>query len=208
MKILLIIPCYNEEKNISTVVENIIAHYPTYDYVIINDCSTDGTKEICRSYNYNYLSFCTNLGIGGGVQAGYMYAMENDYDITVQVDGDGQHDPAYIGKMIEKMEQEKADMVIGSRFIENKGFQTSSFRRFGIKLINNTIRLCCGADVTDATSGFRVCSKSMTAFFADNYAQDYPEPEAIVSAVLNGYKVCEMPVEMKERKEEIGRAHV
>ena len=155
--------------------------------------------DICKSKGYHYISLCTNLGIGGGVQTGYLYAVENNYDVTVQIDGDGQHDPSYIAQMIEVMQTENADMVIGSRFLEKKGFQTSASRRMGIRIINSLIYLCCGIKITDSTSGLRVCSKRITKFFADYYAQDYPEPEAIVTAALHGYKVIEYSVAMKKR---------
>lgn len=199
VKTLIIIPAYNEEKNIQIVVDNLTQCYPQYHYCIINDCSTDRTLEICQKENYHYISLCTNLGIGGGVQTGYLYALENNYDITVQIDGDGQHDPAYIAEMIEAMQKAEADMVIGSRFLKNEGFQTSASRRIGIRLINSLIYMCCGVKITDSTSGLRVCSKRMTKFFANCYAPDYPEPEAIVSAALHGYKVMEYPVVMRER---------
>ncbi len=199
-KVLIIVPCYNEEDNIEKVIDNIITNFPQYDYLVVNDCSTDRTQEICQKNNYHYVSLSTNLGIGGGVQTGYIYAKENDYDITVQIDGDGQHDPAYIEDMIGELLHQNADMVVGSRFIQNEGFQTSGSRRAGIKIINGLIKICTGVKITDSTSGFRVCSKRMTAFFAENYAQDYPEPEAIVSAALHGYKVIEAPVVMKERE--------
>ena len=199
MKTLIIIPTYNEEQNIQTVVDNLIQHYSQYDYCVINDCSTDHTLDICKSKGYHYISLCTNLGIGGGVQTGYLYAVENNYDVTVQIDGDGQHDPSYIAQMIEVMQTENADMVIGSRFLEKKGFQTSASRRMGIRIINSLIYLCCCIKITDSTSGLRVCSKRITKFFADYYAQDYPEPEAIVTAALHGYKVIEYSVAMKKR---------
>lgn len=199
MKTLVIIPAYNEEENIEKVVGNLEKNYPEYDYLVVNDCSTDSTAAICNKNGYNYISLPTNLGIGGGVQAGYLYAVENDYDISVQIDGDGQHDPAYIASMIETINSEKMDMVIGSRFIEKEGFQTSTMRRFGINIISVIIKICCGITITDTTSGFRACNKKMTKYFSLNYAQDYPEPEAIVDAVLNGYKVKEVPVVMSER---------
>lgn len=199
MKILIIIPAYNEEQNIKLVIDNLQQNYPQYDYCIINDCSTDNTLEICKAENYHYLSLCTNLGIGGTVQTGYLYAIENDYDITVQIDGDGQHDPEYISEMVRVLQTENADMVIGSRFLKNEGFQTSTSRRIGIRLINFLIHMCCGLKITDSTSGLRVCSKRMTKFFADYYAQDYPEPEAIAAAALHDYKVVEYPVIMHER---------
>jgi len=199
MKILVIIPAYNEEENIEIVVNNLIENYPQYDYIIVNDGSNDSTEKICKDKNYSFLSLPVNLGIGGCVQAGYIYAVENDYDIAIQLDGDGQHDPVYIETLIKPIISGNSDMVIGSRFIEKEGFQTSIMRRFGIKIIKVVIKFCCGIDINDTTSGFRATSKSLNKFFSVNYAHDYPEPEAIVSSVLNGYKVIEVPVVMNER---------
>ena len=201
MKVLVIIPAYNEEKSIEKVVENLQAAYPQADYLIVNDCSTDRTAEICRERGFSFLSLPTNLGIGGGVQSGYLYAAANDYDIAVQMDGDGQHDPKYLAALLEPVMNGEADMAIGSRFITKEGFQTSGMRRVGIKMLKGTIRLCSGVVATDATSGFRACSKELIRFFSRNYAQDYPEPEAIVAAALNGFTVKDVPVVMNERTE-------
>lgn len=198
-KVLIIIPAYNESENIERVVDNLIENYPQYDYLIVNDCSTDNTEEIIKRRHYNYISLPVNLGIGGGVQSGYLYAVQNDYDIAIQMDGDGQHDPAYIEKLIDPIVSGDADITIGSRFIDKKGFQTSALRRFGIKFISLVIKLCCGVTATDTTSGFRASSKKVNKFFSINYAQDYPEPEAIVAAALNGYRIQDVAVEMNER---------
>ena len=135
MKILVIIPAYNEEKNIVNVVENIKKNCPSVDYVIINDCSKDKTKEVIDKEGFNYVSLPINMGIGGGVQTGYKYAVEHNYDIAIQIDGDGQHDPKYIDKLIQPILNGEADMVIGSRFIEKEGFQTSFMRRVGINFL-------------------------------------------------------------------------
>ncbi len=198
-KVLIIIPAYNEEESIERVVDNLVENFPQYDYIVVNDCSNDSTEQILKRRRYNYISLPANLGIGGAVQSGYIYATQNDYDIAIQIDGDGQHDPAYIEKLIEPIINDEADMTIGSRFIEKKGFQTSLMRRFGIKLIKFVIKLCCGTKVTDTTSGFRASSKELTSLFAKEYAFDYPEPEAIVAASLHGFRVKDVAVEMKER---------
>ncbi len=198
-KILIIIPAYNESQNIEKVVDNITNNYPQYDYLIINDCSTDNTEEILKKREYNYITLPVNLGIGGGVQSGYIYAVQNDYDIAVQLDGDGQHDPAYIEKLVCPILEGKTDIAIGSRFINKEGFQTSFMRRMGISIIKFVIKICCGVDVTDTTSGFRASNKQATSFFSQHYANDYPEPEAIVEASLNGFKISEVPVVMRER---------
>lgn len=199
MKTLVMIPCYNEEENLERVIARLGRRAPGVDYLIINDCSTDRSKEICEENGFSYISLPVNLGIGGGVQSGYLYAVEHDYDITVQMDGDGQHDPAYLADLIRPVEEGRLDMAIGSRFIEKSGFQSSALRRFGINIISLLIRILTGAKIKDTTSGFRACNKELTAFYARHYAQDFPEPEAIVSAVCGGWRVGEVPVVMEER---------
>ncbi|MDL2324954.1 glycosyltransferase family 2 protein [Ruminococcaceae bacterium OttesenSCG-928-A16] len=199
MKTLVIIPCYNEEENLDRVIARLQKEYPAADYLVVNDCSTDSSEEVLRRGKYNYISLPVNLGIGGGVQSGYLYAVEKGYDITVQMDGDGQHNPKYLPAVIEPVANGQLDMCIGSRFIHKEGFQSSGARRFGIGFLSGLIRLLTGTKVLDVTSGFRACNKELTAFYAHNYAQDYPEPEAIVSGTLNGFKIGEAPVVMEER---------
>lgn len=200
MKILVVIPAYNEEESIIEVVSKLKTVQPEVDYVVINDCSTDNTVKICKDNGYNYIDLPVNLGIGGGVQAGYRYAVENDYDITIQMDGDGQHDPKSINELIKPIIEKEADLVIGSRFITKDGFQSSVMRRVGIKFLKCLINICCGVKINDTTSGYRATSRKLTQHFSVEYAQDYPEPEAIIAAVLNGYRVCEVPVIMHERQ--------
>lgn len=200
MKVLIIIPAYNEAENIERVVDDLIENYPQYDYLIVDDCSKDETQSICQKRGYNYISLPINLGIGGGVQAGYKYALENGYDIAIQHDGDGQHDPAYIEKVIQPIIDGQADIAIGSRFIDKEGFQSSSARRAGIKLLSTLIYVCSGVKVKDVTSGFRAVNKEYIQFYAEDYPSDYPEPEAIVQARLNGARIQEMPVIMRERE--------
>ncbi len=200
MKILVMIPCYNEEETILDTVQNLKKHCPDVDFLVINDCSTDNSENILKENNIPYISFPCNLGIGGGVQAGYLYAKENGYDITIQMDGDGQHDPAFLHSVIAPIADGTADMCIGSRFIEKKGFQTSFARRLGIHFLSALIFILTGKRIYDVTSGYRACNRLLTEFYAHSYAQDYPEPEAIIAAVLNGFTVQEVPVEMKERQ--------
>lgn len=200
MKVLVIIPAYNEAENIQKVVDNLRTNYPQYDYLVVNDCSTDATLQICRKEGYRYLSLPINLGIGGCVQTGYKYALEENYDIAVQQDGDGQHDPDYIAELIHPIEEDRADIVIGSRFLEKEGFQSSAVRRMGIRFLSGLIRMCCGAQIRDATSGFRAVNRKYIRFYASSYPADYPEPEAIVAASLNGARVQEIPVVMRERE--------
>ena len=199
-KILVIIPCYNEQDNILSVISSLRAACSQADYLVVNDCSTDRSEQILRQNNCNYISLPVNLGIGGGVQSGYLYAVEHGYDVTVQLDGDGQHNPEYLDTILTPVLNGECDLCIGSRFITKEGFQTSQMRRFGIQLLSGIIRLLSGARIKDVTSGFRACNREMTGYFAAHYAQDYPEPEAILTAVLNGYTLAEAPVVMEERK--------
>ena len=198
-KILLIIPAYNEAENIEKVVNNLIKNYPQYDYVIVNDGSRDETEEICLKNHYQVLNLPLNLGIGGAVQTGYRYALKNHYDIAIQIDGDGQHDIAYVEKLIEPIISGDADITIGSRFIEKEGFQSSTTRRMGISFLSGLIHLLCFQKVRDVTSGFRAVNKKFIKLYAENYPSDYPEPEAIVAAIMHRGKIIEVPVIMKER---------
>lgn len=200
MKTLIIIPAYNEAENIADLVHEITANYPQYDYVVINDCSTDQTSCILSSANANYVNLPVNLGIGGGVQTGYRYALAHGYEIAVQIDGDGQHDPKYVKDIIAPIESGRADAVIGSRFIEKEGFQSTLSRRLGINLLSALIKVLCGVRVRDVTSGMRAVNQKMIAEYANNYAQDYPEPEALLTAGIMKARVMEVPVQMRERR--------
>lgn len=199
-KVLLMIAAYNEEENIERVVDDLEIHYPQYDYLIINDGSTDSTEEICRRRAYSYVSLPVNLGIGGAIQTGYRYALENGYDIAIQIDGDGQHDPAYLEALIRPILEGKADYTIGSRFLKREGFQSSGARRAGIHFLSGLICFLCGLRIFDVTSGFRAVGIRSIRAFAENYPTDYPEPEAILDAVMRRERLTEVPVIMRERE--------
>lgn len=201
MKKLVIIPAYNECGSILEVVQDIREHAPGFDYVVINDCSTDRTLELCREHGLNHVNLSVNLGIGGAVQTGYIYACQYDYDMAVQFDGDGQHDAAYLEMMAKTLLESSSDMVIGSRFIEKEGFQSSGLRRFGIRYFSLLIRLLTGKQVTDPTSGMRMVNRDIMKIYAGNYPKDYPEPESVMAVLRMGKKVTEVPVVMRERKE-------
>lgn len=200
LKKLIIIPAYNESSNIEGTVAAIKKDAPDFDYVIINDCSTDNTLEICHKNNFNVVSLPTNLGIGGAVQTGYLYAKKYGYDLAVQVDGDGQHNPAFLSKMADELIESNVNMVIGSRFLEKEGFQSSFMRRVGIRYFTGLIRMLTGKKITDATSGLRMIDRNIIELFANDYPDDYPEPETIVSLLNKGYSVKEIPVVMNERQ--------
>ena len=199
-KILVIIPCYNEEANIVNTVEKLRADCSNVDFLVVNDCSTDHSAQILTEHGYPFLNLPVNLGIGGCVQSGYRYACVNGYDVAVQLDGDGQHDSAYLMQVVQPVLDGKLDMCIGSRFIKREGFQTSFMRRVGIRFLSWLIHVLTGHKVLDVTSGFRATSAQLTAYFAAHYASDYPEPEAILAATLAGFRVGEAPVIMQERQ--------
>lgn len=199
-KVLIIIPAYNEAENIEKVVDNIVKNFPQFDYIVVNDGSQDNTLEICKRRKYAVVDLSINLGIGGAVQAGYLYAKDNHYDIAIQIDGDGQHDIAYAGRMVDILNKNEADVVIGSRFLEKQGFQSSGSRRVGIKILSTLIRLCTGVMVNDVTSGFRAVNRRFIEVYCHDYSNDYPEPEAIVTAVMHKGIIQEIPVVMNERQ--------
>ena len=201
MKKLVIIPAFNESGSILRAVQDIKEHAPGFDYVVINDCSTDDTLQVCQKNGLNHVNLSVNLGIGGAVQTGYLYGCQNHYDVAVQFDGDGQHDAAYLEQMAEELVRTGSDMVIGSRFSEKEGFQSSGLRRVGIRYFSTLIRLVTGARVTDPTSGMRMVNRDVMKIYAENYPKDYPEPESVVAILRKKKKVTELPVIMREREE-------
>ena len=198
--VLIIIPAYNEAENIVRVVNHMMEQAPQYDYLVINDGSTDDTLSLCRRENFHYLDLSINMGIGGAVQAGYIYAFKNNYDIAVQMDGDGQHDVAYLEKLLEPIMADEADVVIGSRFLEKEGFQTSASRRTGINILSGLIWITTGNRIKDVTSGYRAVNRMFIEIYSKDYPTDYPEPEAIVSAMMHLGRVREVPVQMRARE--------
>lgn len=204
MKVLMIIPAYNEELNIENTVNKIVKYNKKssnkIDYIVINDGSEDNTKEICISNNYNVINLIHNLGIGGAVQTGYKYALEHDYDVAIQFDGDGQHDENYIESLVKEIENGN-NFVIGSRFVsELSKFKSTSARRMGIKILSLLIKLCTGKKIYDPTSGFRAADREVIKLFANHYPIEYPEPESTAELISKKFKVKEVPVEMHQRK--------
>lgn len=206
MRILLIIPAYNEEENILSTYHSIINYNKKYktkfDIIVINDCSTDNTKKILEENNIPHINLIHNLGIGGAVQTGYKYAYYHDYDIAVQFDGDGQHDVNYVKAIIEPIVKKEANLVIGSRFIDKnvKGFKSSASRRIGIKIISTFMNFVVHKKIYDTTSGFRACDRKLIHDFSLSYPSEYPEPITTTEVMKKNYAVLEVPVEMKERE--------
>lgn len=199
MKAIVIVPAYNEQDNIRNTLKDLRENGAGADILVMNDCSMDRTEEILQEEGVNYLSFPVNLGIGGGVQAGYQYARDNGYEIAIQFDGDGQHEAKYLKDLMAPLISGEADIAIGSRFVEHEGFQSSGARRLGIGILSRLIRVLCGVKVLDVTSGMRAVNRRFIEEYAEHYAQDYPEPEALLYAGLRKARIREVPVQMKER---------
>jgi len=198
-KTLVIIPAFNEEGSVGKVVEEVKTHLPGMDALVVNDGSSDLTSEIAQSKGAIVLDLPFNLGIGGAMQAGYKYAYEKGYDIAIQVDGDGQHDPREIPKLLDVLEEEKVDVAIGSRFIGDSQYKASVMRRVGILVLSKAISMIVGEKLTDPTSGFRAANRRAIQLFSVNYPQDYPEPEAMVLLHQCGLKMKEIPVKINQR---------
>ncbi|MTD42428.1 glycosyltransferase [Erwinia sp. CPCC 100877] len=210
MRVLLIVPAYNEEANIINTVNSITTYQRiieenslnySLNYLVINDGSQDNTKKIIDENSINAVHLIQNLGIGGAVQTGYKFALDNNYDIAVQFDGDGQHDIQSLDSIVQPIINGECDFCIGSRFIESSSsdFQTTSMRRAGIKVISFLIRVVTGKKIYDVTSGYRAANKKIIQLFCERYPTEYPEPETIVHLLKKKIRVKECPVNMKER---------
>ena len=199
LRILLIIPAFNEEKSIVAALCHVINS--KYDYIVINDGSVDQTAKILDEGNYNHIDLFYNLGIGGAMQTGYKYAEKHGYDIAVQYDADGQHDIKYIEKIIQPIIDDEADFVIGSRFINKSAtnFTSTALRRLGIKLLSDTIKLFSKKRVYDVTSGFRAANKNIISKFAHDYPIEYPEPISDFELITQGFRIKEVQVSMNKR---------
>lgn len=202
MRVLAIIPAFNEERSLAGVVTGLLRSAPGVDVCVIDDGSTDGTAAVARSLGVTVLSLPVNLGIGGAVQAGYRWARDHGYDVAVQVDGDGQHDVGFLPALVAEVRDGGSDLVVGSRLAGPRvagAFRSTWSRRVGIRYLSAMLRLRCGARVTDPTSGFRAAGRGAIELFARSYPPDYPEPESIAVAARAGLRVAEVPVRMSER---------
>lgn len=201
MKILAIIPAFNEEKTVVKVIKEVKKELPRCDVLVVNDGSRDKTKEKVEKESIDLINLPYNLGIGAAVQTGFIFAKENNYDLAFQIDADEQHLANQIKKIIKPIQEKKADVIIGSRFLGKNSFNYSFTRRLGILIFQLTHQLLLGKKITDSTSGFRAYNKKTINFLAQNYADDYPEPEAVIKLIKNGFKVIEVFVRMQSRKQ-------
>lgn len=200
-RVLVIIPAYNEEESILGVVDDLDRNAPDVDYIVVNDGSTDRTRDILAENAIPHIDLIRNLGIGGAVQTGYKYALANGYDVAVQFDGDGQHNAKYINRLVAPIENGEADLVVGSRFKEQTdGFKSSFMRRLGINILSGVLKMSSTNRIKDVTSGFRAADRHVIELFSLYYPDDYPEPESLALVARKGLKASEVPVAMQERK--------
>ena len=200
MKILIIIPSHNEEKSLPKLLKEV--RETGVDAIVVNDASYDGTEQVAKAANFPVLSLPVNLGIGGGVQAGFLYAFRNGYDIVVQVDGDGQHDPSQLDSVVSPIIAGEADCVIGSRYLPDapdREYKTPFSRRLGMYFSTGILYLTSGLRINDTTSGFRALNRAAFGFFATEYPVDHPEAEALLMLHQVGFRVIERPVKMRCR---------
>lgn len=199
MKVLVIVPAYNEEESIKKVVNEIKSKNKDVDVIVVNDGSKDNTVKEAKNTEALVVDLPCNLGIGGAVQTGYLYAYNNNYDIAIQIDGDGQHDPSYIKQMVEIIQKKQADMVIGSRFIEKTGYKQTFMRKLGNNVLSFIIRILTGKKIYDTTSGYRASNREIIKRFANSYPFDYPEPDTNLQLIVSKKVIKEIPVEMRQR---------
>lgn len=200
MKILIIIPAHNEEQSLPALLEEVAR--TGFDTVVVNDASTDATEQLAKAAGFPVLSLPVNLGIGGGIQTGFVYALRNGYDIAVQVDGDGQHDPQQISAIVGPILTGEADCVIGSRYLPeapDTGYRTPFARRMGMYFSTGILYLATGLRINDTTSGFRALNRAAFSYFATQYPVDHPEAEALLMLHQSGFRVIERPVSMRCR---------
>jgi len=195
-----IVPAFNEEGCIADVIAEIHAFDPGLEVVVIDDGSVDGTSRVARAAGAHVLKLPFNLGIGGAVQTGFRYAHENGFDLAVRVDGDGQHDPAQLGAVVDPVLRDDVDIAVGSRYLaESGGYRSSVTRRMGIRILAGTVSMLTRQRITDPTSGFQALNRKAIRLFAADYPHDYPEVEATVMVFRHRLRLLEVPVEMRER---------
>ena len=203
-RILIVVPCFNEEAAIATVVREINEVKREFglrlDVLVVNDCSTDNSMGIIQGLDCLYLDLPVNLGIGGAMQAGYKYAYRNAYDIAVQMDGDGQHPAHELIKILHPILEGRGDVIIGSRFLNKTGFQSTAIRRIGINYFRRLNFMLIRRAIYDSTSGFRAFNRRTLKIVNDYYPDEYPEPESIVQFGLYNLRIVEVPVTMRERQ--------
>jgi glycosyltransferase involved in cell wall biosynthesis len=195
-----IVPAFNEERNVGRVLDELRALDQGLEIVVVSDGSTDATAEVAAARGAHVVVLPFNLGIGGAVQTGFRFALEGGYDLAVRLDGDGQHDPAELRRLVEPVVAGEADLAVGSRFVTAGGYRSSATRRIGIRILARVVSAIARQRLTDTTSGFQACNRRAIAVYAADLPHDYPEVEGMVMAIRHRVRVVEVPVVMRERQ--------
>jgi glycosyltransferase involved in cell wall biosynthesis len=206
VKRIAIVPAFNEERNVGRVLDELRAIDPGLDVVVVSDGSTDRTAEVASARGAYVIRLPFNLGIGGAVQTGFRYAWEEGYELAVRLDGDGQHDPGELPLLVAPVVAGEADLAVGSRFVEGRGYRSSAARRIGIRILARVVSLIARQRLTDTTSGFQACNRRAISVYAADLPHDYPEVEGMVMAIKHRIRLVEVPVTMRER--EHGRSSI
>ena len=201
-----IVPAFNEERNIARVLDELRTLDPGLEVVVVSDGSTDRTAEVADARGAHVIRLPFNLGIGGAVQTGFRFAWEEGYELAVRLDGDGQHDPGELPKLVAPLVAGDADLVVGSRFVSGGGYRSSAARRVGIRILASVVSSIARQRLTDTTSGFQACNRRAIGIYATDLPHDYPEVEGIVMAIRHRIRLVEVPVTMRER--EHGRSSI
>jgi glycosyltransferase involved in cell wall biosynthesis len=197
---LAVVPALNEAGSVEAVIREIRAQDPDFEVLVVDDGSTDATSDVAAAAGAHVITLPFNVGIGGAVQTGYQYALEHGFEIAIQVDGDGQHDPSEIRRVLEPILDGRADLVVGTRFVTGGGYRGTRLRRVGIRIFAAVVSLMVGQRVSDTTSGFRAINRKALRLFAAEYPHDYPEVESIVLLSRHGLRMLEVPVQMRVRE--------
>ena len=197
---IVLIPVFNEEANVGPLLQEVGEQLPGVPVCVINDCSQDGTVQKLKAAGCACLNLPCNLGVGGAMQAGFRYAVEQGYEYAIRLDGDGQHPPSECGALIDRMAQGDLDVVVGSRFLADGGYTSSRVRQVGIAGLAAFLSYACRQKITDPTSGFQMVNRAAMAYFAYQYPADYPEPESLALLSRQGYRFAEVPAKFRERQ--------
>ncbi len=199
-RVLIIIPAHNEEASLARTLAEVRAKAPDVDVLIVDDGSRDETAKVARAAGIPVVRHPVNLGVGGALQTGFRYAVERGYDIGVQLDADGQHDPGYLGVLLAPMRADTCDVSIGSRYVESTGYRAPWTRRLGMLLFSGVVKLALGQRITDTTSGFRAYSLPVMRVCQHDFPKDFPDAPLLIALARRGFRLAEVPVVMRERQ--------
>jgi len=196
--VLVVVPAFNEEESLAATLDE-LARTTRADVLVVDDGSRDHTSGIARQHDVPVLRHAVNLGVGAALQTGFRYALERGYDIAVQLDADGQHDPAYLESLVEPVASGAADVAIGSRYVARTGYRAPRARRLGMVVFSTIVRLGIGRRIADTTSGFRAYGRAVMEVCQHDFPQDFPDAPLLITLARMGFRTCEVPVEMRER---------